>query len=425
MKKNILTAVSTLLMTISAFAYSGGNGSEMSPYLISSTTDVLELASNVNNGEKYAGVYFLLTTDLTSKNDTITVTIGNYSSDYSSYYFSGIFDGNNHKVAVNKYALFGNIKQATIKNLTVSGRVTHYSLYRHSSSGSETYYYFGGICAYAEYSNIQNCQNTSSVNVFKDYTSFYSGECEYVGGICGYANKSCNIINCYNTGNLSSPSYSSSSVYFSYIGGICGEGDVIQNCYNTGNLSGMNYVGGIAGGRFGTVKNCFVGNCDIKNRSAARIGRINNGGNGSTCENNYAYAMLTVNGKTVSNTSTTDKNGKDCTEENLQDQTWLTTNLQWDFDQIWDIPIDGGYPVLRSSGSSTSIDDVQSASTITIYPNPTSGIVNLPEAMAVKVFSLQGALLQQTVGTQVDLSAYPQGVYLLQVGGQMMKVVKE
>lgn len=46
---------------------------------------------------------------------------------------------------------------------------------------------------------------------------------------------------------------------------------------------------------------------------------------------------------------------------------------------------------------------------VQIYPNPTTGIVNISTASEIKVYSLQGALVYETFGTQVDLSAYPQG----------------
>jgi len=48
--------------------------------------------------------------------------------------------------------------------------------------------------------------------------------------------------------------------------------------------------------------------------------------------------------------------------------------------------------------------------------------VNAPE---IKLYSLQGMLLKEIVGVQIDLSAYPQGMYLLQVNGEMVKVMKK
>ena len=43
----------------------------------------------------------------------------------------------------------------------------------------------------------------------------------------------------------------------------------------------------------------------------------------------------------------------------------------------------------------------------------------------VKVYSLQGKLLKETFGNEVDLSGYAKGMYLLDVEGKMFKVVRE
>ena len=63
-----------------------------------------------------------------------------------------------------------------------------------------------------------------------------------------------------------------------------------------------------------------------------------------------------------------------------------------------------------------------------IYPNPTSDMVFtetkngiIPE---LKLYTLNGRLLQQIKNTEVDLSGYAAGVYLLSVDGQTVKIVK-
>ena len=60
-----------------------------------------------------------------------------------------------------------------------------------------------------------------------------------------------------------------------------------------------------------------------------------------------------------------------------------------------------------------------------IYPNPTDGMVYTEKDSDIKVYSSQGALLQSTFGSQVDLSVYPKGLYLLQINGEMIKVIKK
>ncbi len=72
----------------------------------------------------------------------------------------------------------------------------------------------------------------------------------------------------------------------------------------------------------------------------------------------------------------------------------------------------------------TGIDE-QQTNILSIYPNPTSGVVNISQEAEIKVYSLQGALLQETFGNQIDLSVYPKGVYILQLNGEIVKVIKK
>ncbi len=536
MRKNFLTTVMGLLIAVSSFAYSGGNGSEMFPYLISSKADMQELAKNVSGGQKYAGIYFKLTRDLTGAEDTITSPIAN---------FSGNFNGNGHEIALKiGYSstiagLFGTINGATIKNLGVSGSVI-------SDPISDNSIYVGGICGFAINSEISNCYNTGNISSSSRY-----GRNAYSGGICGYmSNATVTIIeNCYNTGVVSASTASSTSAG-AYSGGICGGATsstdhVIKSCYNIGNISAKyassikttTYSGGICGYN-ASIQNCFVGNCQLNNTEDAvrsRIGRVGGSTSYGTYTNNYVYGMLILNGNAIASSDGNSKDGKDCITENLQDQAWLTTNLSWDFENNWIMPEEGGFPVLRSEGTSqpplpatvtvttgsndnelgttlgdgtydrnasvilyaipaannvfttwsdentdnprtltatsdttltanfaacdnsalleqietlkadtvqlnTQITDLQdkldecnilsgneelrSASAISVYPNPTTGIVYLNAVSRIKVYDQQGTLLQEKTGDNVNLSSYASGIYLLQVDNEWVKVIK-
>jgi hypothetical protein len=352
MKKSLLTTAICLFFAISTFAYSGGNGSEQNPYLISSKADMEQLATNVNGGQTYSGTYFKLTRDLTEASDTLTTIVGNSSSNY----FSGTFDGNGHKIAVNRRGIFGRIQNATIRNLEVCGKIT---------TPSYSSYYVGGICAYAISSNIMNCRNSAEIESSSTVDYSYTF---YVGGICGFASSNNTIINCCNT-NTVSGTINSSNTYIpsSYSGGICGcigTDNQISNCYNTGNITArslsngvikaQSYAGGICGGATnasGKIQNCFVANCQINNgtdATRAKIGRIGVDGIYSNC---YADDMSTqLNGDLISSTNANSKNGKDETLANLQSQSWLTANLQWDFDNIWHIIEGEQFPVSQYAG---------------------------------------------------------------------------
>ena len=89
----------------------------------------------------------------------------------------------------------------------------------------------------------------------------------------------------------------------------------------------------------------------------------------------------------------------------------------------------GGYPFIQkyydnSESSSTGIYDCE-FSTYNIYPNPTTDVIFLDAESHIKVYDLQGILLQEIINNKVDLSAYPQGLYLLQVGNVWTKVMKK
>jgi hypothetical protein len=374
--KKIVTTIAGLFIVINSFAYSGGNGTEQNPYLISSKSDMEQLASNVNDGQTYAGIYFLLTCDLTGAGDTITTLVGNSDS----HYFSGIFDGGKHEIAVNNTGIFGNIQNATIKNLGVTGRITS------SFTG-----YAGGICGLALSSTISNCYNDAVMDVIAAYTGGICGKIQdsvtnrysitncyntgnisssssYSGGICGYV-LGVNITNCYNTGNITAAissggicghtdnditncyntgNISSSSDYSPLSGGICGAalGNLnITNCYNTGDISSSSSSsssnsrsGGICG-YGGTIRNCFVANCQIRNTNdapRAKIGQI--GGMYGTHTNCYAEVLSTfINGDPINSQDKNSKNGKNISQSELQNQTWLTSTLLWDFDDIWKV----------------------------------------------------------------------------------------
>ena len=70
----------------------------------------------------------------------------------------------------------------------------------------------------------------------------------YVGGVCG--GKRGTVTNCYNSGTVAGSNQ---------VGGVCGLNfGNVTNCYNTGSVTGTNNVGGVCGGNYdGTVTNCY------------------------------------------------------------------------------------------------------------------------------------------------------------------------
>ena len=144
--------------------------------------------------------------------------------------YNGSFDGQGYRIsnlfirANGDYlALFGYAgSDARISNLTVSGSV---------DAGGD---YAAGIIAYSA-ASVKNLHNRCKV----------SSSGRYTGGVVGtFANKTCEAVNCSNSGAVSSSNSGGSA----YAGGILGgKAGKISGCSNSGAVSAYSYVGGIAG----------------------------------------------------------------------------------------------------------------------------------------------------------------------------------
>ena len=78
-----------------------------------------------------------------------------------------------------------------------------------------------------------------------------------------------------------------------------------------------------------------------------------------------------------------------------------------------------------TSGPVTNVENVDSNS-ILVYPNPTQDVLMIQgiEAQALRVYDLQGRLLVQEEGTQVNVNHLAEGTYLLQIGTQVVRFIK-
>ena len=261
-----------------------GSGTETDPYQINTAAGLKWFRDKVNNAKtkEETKICAVLTANIDLKNEEWTpIGIGNGTENNGAtidFPYSGTFDGNGHTISglnVNyrnkNGGLFCYVMNATIKNLTVAGSVTH-------SSGDGVAY--GGIVGCADSSTIENCTNRCTV----------TGNW-YAGGIVGWSTDS-DIIGCANFGNISSPSFSGGicgkiggqndaagidttirdcynvgMVSGKYAGGITGQSDsehidiLIANCYNVGSLHGSTNTGEIIGDLFGptctTIDNCY------------------------------------------------------------------------------------------------------------------------------------------------------------------------
>ena len=265
----------------SAEIWTQGTGTESNPYLIESAENLAWISEMVNNGvTTYEGVCFKLTTNLDMQN-IAWVPIGNSTTNL----FCGKFDGDHHFIdnisitgSYTYAGLFGITgENVRIANLGVkseidinssgsgyhggiigrlSGANTHIencyntgSVYSHLTN----YSYAGGIVGYLDGpdARINNCYNTQIVSAHSSNSSYAS----YSGGIVGYCKLSLTVVDCYNTGNISSSGILSSGG----IVGYCNSSLNVSNCYNTGDISSGKYSGGIVGYCYSTftVVDCY------------------------------------------------------------------------------------------------------------------------------------------------------------------------
>ena len=120
LRNSLLLIFALLAFGQTAWAQWTGSGTEADPYLISSADDWNTLSDNVSNGTHYTGKYFKLTADM-----HVTKRVSTLDNS-----FEGTFDGDGHTLDVNYatssnnyFAPFRYVKNATIKNLHITGKI--------------------------------------------------------------------------------------------------------------------------------------------------------------------------------------------------------------------------------------------------------------------------------------------------------------
>lgn len=74
----------------------------------------------------------------------------------------------------------------------------------------------------------------------------------------------------------------------------------------------------------------------------------------------------------------------------------------------------------------TDLDSLQPTQ-IMIYPNPSHDIIHVSgvDVVSLRVFDLHGRMLLAEQGNQITVSSLPMGTYLLQVGTQVVRFIKQ
>jgi len=321
-----ILALATCLLALPAEAqYSGGSGTADDPYQIATAADLIALGETPDDYDKH----FVLTADIDLDPNlpgrkvfdrAIVATI-------SVTDFSGVFDGNGHKIShmtivgEGRLGLFGRLKsQARVMDLGVEDV---------NIVGSG--YDVGGLVG----------RNCGTVNTCYSTGVVVGGR--YVGGLTGR-----------NEDRIST-SYSIVEVIGeSSVGGLVGSNDYydgkVVNCYSSGSVDGDRYVGGLVGSngsgagisRLGTICSCY---------SAAHVS--GNGPVGGLVANGRGEDVVHCFWDTETSSQNTSAGGMGLTAAEMQDMdTYLEAG--WDFiDEIrngtcdyWEMS-PGAYPRLR------------------------------------------------------------------------------
>ncbi len=257
--------------------YSGGTGEPNDPYLIATPNDLNSIGLDPNDWDKHfvfvsdinlIGYYYtkaLIAWDIDSNNSSFDGTV-----------FSGIIDGNNHKIYNFSIDTLGKGNDFLgLIGCINGGQINNMCLRDVNIVAGDYSKWIGGLVGESKTGNIENCNSIGSIRS-GDFSSCVGGlvganggdisKCYSVGtveafdniveigGFVGYNYGS--VTNCYNVGSVHG---GASSIE---LGGMVGlQNGTILNCYTASNLTWgqqySTYIGGFAGLNVGSVTTCF------------------------------------------------------------------------------------------------------------------------------------------------------------------------
>ncbi len=321
-----------------------GSGTEADPWRITSLADFDDFAADAN----YWDDYTRLETDVNLAGRIYTTAVIAPDVDstnliYDGIGFTGVFDGNDHKImhltindggAGNRYlALFGSqIGASEVRDLGLEGT---------SVRGERI---VGGLVGYNYYGTISDCYSRGGVSgsdnvgglvgwtIGGDLSDSHSagvvGGTENVGGLVGYNSRDSSVTNSYSSGFVSG---------MDYVGGLVGHNlATIRNCYSTGSVAGTGKcIGGLVGRNYGGISKCYsVGEVTGVNYVGGLMGK-NDGVVGSNFWDVHTSGWATSDG------------GIPKTTTEMKTQS-IFAHAGWDFIEIWNIGENQTYPYLRT-----------------------------------------------------------------------------
>lgn len=245
-------------------AFSGGDGTELTPYQITTCTQLQAMSQDL-------AAYYVLSQDIDCSGIPDFVPVGSQGTP-----FTGDFDGDIHTISNftitsgNDYSgLFGYINGATLHHFYLNGSILGHD-------------YAGGIAGYAIDSTIVNVSVGMEIE----------GN-ENVGGLIGMMTGS---------STLEYGSASGSTVGVSSVGGLVGQlsgSDIstlyISQSYSTGELHGVSNIGGLIGYvSTGKIQNVYS-SVDISQTAVGgQVGGLVGGASFFTIDRAYASGAITL-----------------------------------------------------------------------------------------------------------------------------------
>lgn len=302
------------------------DGSEYQPYIITSSNTNL-LSSQANNSK-----YFVLGSDITLS-ATINSFNGNLDGNGHTINLShpmiNTLTGTIRNLFTAGSINSSEVRIGSIANNLLNGGGILYCTNNASITSTNSSAYLGGMCGYAQTAaSIQHCTNNGTLTNTGTHTGGIVAYCtcpisnctnndsiitnmtststqRYIGGIVGQTIS--HIFDCNNTGIINDTRPSATNNDF--LGGIVGQmsassSTMIINCSNTGNMS-TNCIKTCIGGIASDIKNCNILNCySICNITANYCGGIAElTESSSTISNCYFWGTLTSAGVTIAGIS--------------------------------------------------------------------------------------------------------------------------
>lgn len=265
MKKKILLIVTVLLITISSFAqFSGGSGTEVDPYRITTAQDLNNIRNNLGSGLCFKLMNDIDLTSFLSTTTTGWTPIGTYSNNGDiGNAFKGNFDGNGNTIS----GFWIDLNYPVVSD-----------------------YNCAGLFGYMAYGNLRNLNvKTNSTKNVK------CNNCKYVGILVGYKAWDYYQSNAFASCSVKGDVYANGS---SGMGVGLLSGCVVQSindCRAEGNIndnSTWGHTGGLVGYSYSCNKSAFIGNVTTKNSYSVGLLSSYIATSGVNC---YAVGNLNVN----------------------------------------------------------------------------------------------------------------------------------